>query len=243
MRAKFTAFFCSNLYNTLISSLILFNALILGLDTIDSVKIKAGELLFMLDRACIIIFTLELVLKLYTFGLGFFTGKDKGWNIFDFIIILVSVFESMGLSVFRVFRVFRVLRLLSSLPRLRFVTEAMLHTMPSLFSVGLILFVFYYVYALLCVNLFKEVFPQWFGHLGRSFYTLFQIMTLEGWSDGIVRPILEVYPYAWVIFISFILIVSFVVLNLVIGVVVESINEMKEQERILKSKKGEKNGK
>lgn len=186
-------------------------------------------LLDIVDKTCLAIFSIELILRLFAFRLGFFINEEKTWNIFDFVIVLMSIFESAGLNIFRIFRVFRALRLISSLPQLRLITEAILHTLPSLFGVGLILSVFYYVYAVLCVNLFGKDFPEWFGHLGRSLYTLFQIMTLESWSNGIVRPVLELYPYAWIVFISFILIVSFVVLNLIIGVVVESIAEMKKK--------------
>lgn len=128
----------------------------------------------------------------------------------------------------RALRVFRALRLLSVLPQMRLVTEAMLHTLPSLFGVAILLFIFYYVYAVLCVNLFSAEFPELFGTLSQSFMTLFQLMIMDDFGN-IVRPIINKFAYAWVVFVSFVLIVGFVVLNLVVGIIVESINEIKEQ--------------
>lgn len=144
----------------------------------------------------------------------------------------ISLLATSNFSVLRAFRVLRALKVLSAIPTMRIVLASLLNTLPSLGSIGFLLMVFYYVYGVLCVNLFGEKFPQWFGTLGKSFYTLFQIMTLESWSMGIVRPVMEVYPYAWIVFISFILIASFGVLNLIIGVIVESIAEMKARKNI-----------
>lgn len=158
-------------------------------------------------------------------------GKDRGWNIFDFIIVTISLFGTSGSSVLRALRVFRALRLLSVLPQMRLVTEAMLHTLPSLFGVAILLFIFYYVYAVLCVNLFGTEFPQLFGSLSQSFMTLFQLMIMDDFGN-IVRPIVERFTYAWAVFVSFVLIVGFVVLNLVVGIIVESINEIKEKKEL-----------
>lgn len=220
-------------WGAFITAVILVNSIVLGLDTSAFIKAHAGWLLSLIDRICVFIFTAEIILRLLAYHYKFFIGKDWGWNVFDFLIVALSLLESSGLSILRAFRVFRALRLLSVLPSMRLISAAMLRALPSMASICVLLLIFYYVYGVMCVSLFGARFPQWFGDLGASFYTLFQIMTLEGWSDGIVRPVMAVYPYAWVVFVSFILIVSFVVLNLVIGVVVESIAELKEQ-----SKKG-----
>lgn len=152
--------------------------------------------------------------------------KISEWNLFDFIIVGLSLFASAGISVLRALRIFRAMRLLSVLPQMRLITEAMLHTLPSLFGVAILLFIFYYVYAVLCVNLFGADFPQYFGSLGTSFFTLFRLMIMDDFGN-IVRPIIDRYAYAWVVFVSFVLIVGFVVLNLVVGIIVESISEIK----------------
>ena len=214
-----------------ITIVILLNSIVLGLDTSAFIKAHFGAILSLIDRICLYIFTAEITLRILAYHYKFFTNKDWGWNIFDFSIVALSLLESSGLSILRAFRVFRALRLLSVLPSMRLISAAMLRAMPSMASICVLLLIFYYVYGVMCVSLFGAQFPQWFGDLGASFYTLFQIMTLEGWSDAIVRPIMDVYPYSWIVFISFILIVSFVVLNLVIGVVVESIAELKQQNK------------
>lgn len=221
-------FFRSRVYQIAISAVIIINAIVLGCECSSAIKASAHHLLVAVDNVCLAIFTLELLLKIYAFGFAFFTGKDKGWNLFDFIIVGLSLFASAGISVLRALRIFRAMRLLSVLPQMRLITEAMLHTLPSLFGIAILLFIFYYVYAVLCVNLFGADFPQYFGGLGTSFFTLFRLMIMDDFGN-IVRPIIDRYAYAWVIFVSFVLIVGFVVLNLVVGIIVESISEIKER--------------
>ncbi len=227
-RQNLQAFFSSKFYHAFISAVILLNCLVLGLDTSEFIKASGAKWLEIIDKACLAVFVVELGLKIYAFKLAFFTGKDRGWNAFDFIIVAVSLLGASGSSVLRALRVFRALRLLSVLPQMRLVTEAMLHTLPSLLGVGVLLFIFYYVYAVLCVNLFGTEFPQHFGSLGASFGTLFQLMIMDDFGN-LVRPMAEKFAYAWVVFVSFVLIVGFVVLNLVVGIIVESINEIKER--------------
>ena len=109
---------------------------------------------------------------------------------------------------------------------MRVVVDAVLKTIPAMLSISALLSIFYYVYGVLCVEFFGEKFPEWFGTLPRALYTLFQIMTLESWSMGIVRPVMEVYPYAWIVFVSYIVIVGMIALNLIVGVIVNSLNEI-----------------
>lgn len=225
---KLQNFFTSKLYHLSISIIILINCLVLGAETTHLSEGEYKNTLKFIDELCLIIFTIELALRIVAFKFSFFTGKEKGWNLFDFIIVAISLFGTSGSSVLRALRVFRALRLLSVLPQMRLVTEAMLHTLPSLFGVAVLLFIFYYVYAVLCVNLFGAEFPQLFGSLSQSFMTLFQLMIMDDFGN-IVRPIVERFAYAWVVFVSFVLIVGFVVLNLVVGIIVESINEIKEK--------------
>lgn len=228
IRLKLQNFFTSKLYHLSISIIILINCLVLGAETTHLSEGEYKNTLKFIDELCLIIFTIELALRIVAFKFSFFTGKEKGWNLFDFIIVAISLFGTSGSSVLRALRVFRALRLLSVLPQMRLVTEAMLHTLPSLFGVAVLLFIFYYVYAVLCVNLFGAEFPQLFGSLSQSFMTLFQLMIMDDFGN-IVRPIVERFAYAWVVFVSFVLIVGFVVLNLVVGIIVESINEIKEK--------------
>ncbi len=228
MRANLQNFFVSKPYHIGISVVIVLNCLVLGLDTSEGVRNACGAWLRAVDSACLGIFVAELLLKIYAFKFAFFTGKDRGWNAFDFIIVAASLLANTALSVLRALRVFRALRLLSVLPQMRLVVEAMLHTLPSLFGVAILLFIFYFVYGVACVNLFGAAFPELFGSLAQSFLTLFQIMIMDDFGN-LVRPIIERFAWAWAVFVSFVLIVGFVVLNLVVGIIVESINEIKER--------------
>lgn len=217
----------SNKFNVFIIFVIIFNAVILGVDTMklpQDMQLIVG----MSDDICLYIFIVELTLKIYVYRLDFF---KNGWNVFDFIIVALSLFPSGGnLAIFRAFRIIRVLRLLSAIPKMKMVASALINSLSGMFGVGVLLAIFFYIYAVISTKLFGESFPEYFGNMGKSLYSLFQIMTLESWSNGIVRPILKLYPYAWIVFVSFILIVSFVVLNMAIGIVVDSINEVQEEE-------------
>lgn len=213
-------------FQNCIIAVIVFNAVILGIDTIDMAP-QFKQILHILDAACLVIYVAEIILKLSVYKLYFF---KNGWNIFDFIIVALCLVPNIeNLAILRAFRVLRVLRLLSMFPRMRLVANALLNSIAPMFSIGFLLFIFFYVYGILCFNLFGERFPEFFGSLGSSLYSLFQIMTLESWSMGIARPVIAVFPYAWIVFVSFILIVSFIVLNLAIGIIVNSISKLSRE--------------
>jgi voltage-gated sodium channel len=127
-------------------------------------------------------------------------------------------------------RVLRVLRILTIVPSMRRVVGALLSAIPGLGSIALVLLLLYYVFAVIATNLFATAYPEWFGHLGRSLYTLFQIMTLESWSMGIARPVMENFPYAWAFFVPFILIATFTMLNLFVAIIVSAMQSYEERE-------------
>jgi len=207
---------------------ILFNALILGLETSKSVMNAAGGLIILLDKICLSIFVAEIAAKLYARRVAFV--KD-GWNVFDFLIVGISLFPAgQGLAVLRALRILRLLRVVSVAPTMRRVVEGFLTALPGMGSVFLLTGVIFYIASVMATKLFSEAFPQWFGTLGESAYTLFQIMTLESWSMGIVRPVLEVYPYAWLFFVPFILVTTFAVVNLVVGLIVNSMQDAHAEE-------------
>ena len=211
-----------------IIAVIVFNAIILGLETSDTVMATAGPLILALDTACLSIFVAELLAKLYARGRDFFRN---GWNIFDAIIIGMALLpSSAGLSVLRALRILRVLRLMAVAPRLRRVVEGFLSALPGMASVFALMALIFYVGAVISTKLFGDSFPDWFGNLGYSAYSLFQIMTLESWSMGIVRPVMEVYPYAWAFFVPFIMITTFAVVNLVVGLIVNSMQDAHAEE-------------
>lgn len=206
---------------------ILVNAVTLGLETSPQVMARIGPLLIAVDRICLGIFVVELALRLYALRSAFFRS---GWNIFDFVIVGISLVPAgEGTSVLRALRVLRVLRVVSVIPSLRRVVDGLGRALPGMGSVLLLSMIIFYIAAVMATKLFGASFPQFFGSLSVTAFTLFQIMTLEGWSGEIVRPVMEVYPYAWAFFVPFILITTFAVLNLIVGLVVNSMQEAAEE--------------
>lgn len=206
---------------TFIMVLILINAVTLGLETNAGVMQRWGDILHVVDRAILTVFVVELALRLVAHGLRFF--RDP-WSIFDFLVVGIALVPAAGpFSVLRALRVLRVLRLITMLPNMRRVVAGLLSAIPGLASVFGIIAIIFYVAAVIATKLFGATFPDWFGTIGLSAYTLFQVMTLESWSMGIVRPVMEVFPYAWLFFILFILISTFTMLNLFIAVIVNAI--------------------
>ncbi|MFP4449554.1 MAG: ion transporter [Rhodosalinus sp.] len=216
-----------------IIAVIVVNAVVLGLETSDTAMAAAGPLLIAIDRACLAIFTIEIALKLVAHGGRFFRS---GWNVFDFVIVGIALVPaSEGLSVLRALRILRVLRVISVAPRLRRVVEGFVRAIPGMGSVFLLMTLVFYIGAVMATKLFGDAFPQWFGSLGDSAYSLFQIMTLESWSMGIVRPVMEVYPYAWAFFVPFILVTTFAVVNLLVGLIVNSMQDAHHEEEGLRT--------
>ena len=211
-----------------ITGVIVFNAAILGLETSRTVMAVAGPLILLLDALCLSIFVIEIGLKLFARGPRFF--RD-GWNIFDFAVVGIALMPAtQGLSVLRALRILRLLRIVSVTPRLRRVVEGFLSALPGMASVFLLMGIIFYIFAVMATKLFAAAFPDWFGDLGNSAYSLFQIMTLESWSMGIVRPVMEVFPQAWLFFVPFILVTTFAVMNLVVGLIVNSMQEAHQEE-------------
>jgi len=212
----------------IIIALIVLNAITLGMETSPTLMAQFGDVLLLLDRLILSVFVVEIGIKLTAFGWRFFRNP---WNVFDFIIVGIALVPASGpLAVLRALRVLRVLRLISMMPRLRLVVEALLLAVPGILSIAGLMLLLYYVAAVMVTGLFGAQFPEWFGNIGASMYTLFQIMTLESWSMGIVRPVMEAYPYAWLFFIPFILIATFTMLNLFIAIIVNTMQTMHDVE-------------
>ena len=189
---------------------------------------RCGALLHWLDMAALVIFIVELAAKFVALGRRFF--RD-GWNIFDFLVVAVALLPNAGaLSVLRSLRVLRVLRLINRMPQLRRIADAILQAVPGIGAIAGLMGILFYVGAVMATTLFGERFPEWFGSLGKSLYTLFQVMTLESWSMGIVRPVMEAYPNAWLFFVPFILVSAFVMLNLFVAVIVDTMSNLHSAE-------------
>jgi len=211
------------LFTRSIMLVILVNAGILGLETSKTVMGEIGPVLLALDKIALAIFVIELILKMAAYRLKFFT---RPWCVFDFVIVTVTLIPaSEGFSALRAMRILRALRLMSVVPSMRRVVGALLAAVPGMGSVAALLALVFYVFSVMATKMFGEAFPDWFGSLGASFYSLFQIMTLESWSMGIVRPVMDIYPFAWAFFVPFILCTTFAVLNLFIAIIVNAMHE------------------
>jgi voltage-gated sodium channel len=222
-RQNIAAFLDQSLVRNGIIAVIVFNAVLLGLETSKPIMAAAGQVILMLDKICLSIFVAELVLKFYAHRLAFF---KSGWNVFDFLIVGISLVPgAQTFSVLRALRILRLLRVISVSPSLRRVVEGFIKALPGMGSVFLLMGMIFYIGAVMATKLFQNSFPDWFGDLGNSAYTLFQIMTLESWSMGIVRPVMETYPYAWLFFVPFIMVTTFAVVNLLVGLIVNSMQD------------------
>jgi voltage-gated sodium channel len=207
-----------------VTAVIVLNAVVLGLQTDPDASSGLAQWLWMIDAACLAVFVVEIVLKLVAYR-GLFWRS--GWNVFDFLVVGVALIPGGGpWAVLRALRVLRVLRLLTVVPQLRRVVAAFFHSIPGLAGVVAIMSIFFYTAGVLATNLFGATHPEWFGTLGRSLYTLFQIMTLESWSMGIVRPTMQTHPWAWAFFVPFIVVATFTILNLFIGIIVSTMQEL-----------------
>ena len=210
----------------IITFVIILNAAVLGVLTDRS--LSAEEIVFLeaIDKACLVIFTIELVAKLLVYRRDFWSD---GWNIFDFVIVLSSiVFISSSISVIRAFRIFRLLKALAEFPELQILVSSMLKAIPSMTWALLLLFIVFYIFAVFGSTMYGDTFPELFGDIGGSMFTLFQVMTFESWATAVARPIMAMYPYAWVYFLVFILLTAITLLNVMVGIVVEAVGTISE---------------
>lgn len=211
-----------------ILALIILNAITLGLETSPWVMARIGSVLQVLDAVVLAVFVVEVAARILVHRASFF--RDP-WSLFDFAVVAIALVPAAGpFSVLRALRILRVLRMITLVPSLRRVVGALISALPGMGSISLLLGLIFYVASVMATKLFGGDFPQWFGSIPASAYSLFQIMTLESWSMGIVRPVMEVYPYAWLFFVPFILCTTFTMLNLFIGIVVNAMQGEHEEE-------------
>ena len=218
----------SKKFQNFIMGLIILNGITMGFETSKSLALEYGSFFTLFNTFVVTVFTIEIILRISVYKTSFF--KDP-WSLFDFVIVAISLVPAgAGFGIFRVLRVLRLFRLITVVPQMRKIIVALISVIPGIGSIAALLTLFFYIFSIMSTQLFGEKFPEWFGTLGESFYTLFQIMTLESWSMGIVRPIMEVYPLAWVFFVPFIFLSTFIIVNLIIAIVVDAMNEMNTNE-------------
>lgn len=228
LKHRIEAFWALKSVQNVVIALILINAVLLGMETSPRIMASWGKLITTLDHAILTVFVVEIASLLFARGWRFF--KDP-WSVFDFVVVGIALIPASGpFAVLRSLRVLRVLRLISKIPSIRKVVGALLGALPGMASVFGLVMILFYVNAVIATKLFGQDFPELFGNLGLTFFTLFQVMTLEAWAGGVARPVMEIYPYAWIFFILFILTATFTVLNLFVAVIVNSLNAIHGQE-------------
>jgi len=239
----------SILFQRVVISAILASAILIGLETSPKIMEKWGSSFKIIDRFLVLLFVIEIGLKLASHGRAIWRFFGEPWNVFDFLVVAACLLPSSPqyLVVLRLFRVLRVLRLVTTVPKLQLLVGALFKSIPSMGYVIVLLSVHFYIYAVLGTFLFGVNDPWHFGSLGKSALTLFQVVTLEGWVEIMVTQIKgcvavagdltsthcdgsETFPrIAPLYFVSFIVLGTMIILNLFIGVVVNSMNEMQEE--------------
>jgi voltage-gated sodium channel len=217
-------------FEYLIIALILLNALILGLETVPELKQQFGTLLSLASTLILALFILEVIIKLIAVAPQFGKYFGNGWNLFDFSIVVLSLIplSSEYAMIARLFRLLRVLRLISTIPQLRLIVSTLIRSIPGMAHVMILLLLLFYVYAITGYHLFHQAIPEHWGTLGKSLLTLFTISTLEGWAD-LLKACMEVTPFAWIYFISFIILSTFIIINLFIAIVLDNMEKAKHE--------------
>ncbi len=252
-------------YELFMFIVIIVNTIGLGLETSKNISEQFKTVLFYVDQVCLFLFIIELIFKIIVYNKTFFGEKKDNksihvnwWNISDLIIVLVSVFSTIpSFSVFRVFRLFRSFKaikavksltavksfkIVNEIKSLRTTFKGFLKAIPGIIATFVFLAIFAYVYAIIGTNIFCEVFPQYFGSLGTSILTLCQVTTFDSWFSEITRPITQVFPWAWVYFISYAFIAASVIMNVIVGIIVDCMGKEREhqkEEELQKQKKNE----
>lgn len=218
------------IFGHIIIGLILFNALILGLETDAGLVEKHGKWFELIHHFILAAFIIEALLKMAAVAPRLQLYFSDGWNLFDFSVIVFSLLPATGelAMIARLARLLRVLRLISTIPELRLIVATLMRSIPSMGNIMLLMSIIFYIYAIAGFHLFHVIDPQHWGTLGRSLLSLFRIVTLEDWTD-LMYTALETYPLAWVYFVSFVIMGTFVIINLFIAVVLDNLAQAKEE--------------
>lgn len=218
------------LFEYFIITLILVNAVILGLETDQSINQNYGQWLTLGNQVILGFFVLEALIKITSVAPEFKKYFGNGWHLFDFTIVVLSLIPlaSDYAMVARLLRLLRVLRLVSNIPQLRLIVTTLLHSIPSMGHVMILMFMLFYIYAITGYHLFHEAIPESWGTLGKALLTLATVATLEGWADHMDKCML-VTPYAWIYFITFIILATFIIINLFIAIVLDNMEKAKQE--------------
>lgn len=223
---KLEDFFHGNFMHWVITLLVLVNGVVLGMKTEQEIMVHYGELLQMIDLSILIVLVAEILLRLLSLGKRFFL---RAWNVFDFCIISVSLYAHfMHFELLEAVRVLLILRLIELLPHMKHVVDAIWRALMGLLNSIILLFIIFYMFAVAGTHLFGEISPAEFGNVGRTMFTLFQLMAFDELGN-VIRPIMAVKEYAWSFFVLFLTATSFSFLNLFIGIIVNAMQEAAEE--------------
>lgn len=230
MIKKIRQFTESSAFQGFIVGIILLNAVIIGAETYPYMADNYGTLLYNLDHLCLWVFVLEIFLKMIACGKRPQDYFKSGWNVFDFIIVSAAFIPGMQsqTTILRLIRLLRVLRLLSAMPGLQIMVTALLNSIPRIAQMAMLASLLFYIYAVTGQTLFSQHDPQHWGTLHISLLSLFRMLTLEDWTD-LMYTGMELYPWAWVFFVSFVLLATFIIFNMLIGIILNSMDEAKEE--------------
>ena len=222
----------SNAFNTAIIAVIVANAVVLGLQTYPGVVDQYGDTLDILNGVFLAVFVVELILRIASYGRHPGAFFRNGWNVFDFVVISAAFVPGIRESstLLRLVRLARVVRVVRLLPDVRVLIRGVLHSLPPLLSMTLLTTLILYVYGMVGWLLFGDEIPEDWGTIGEAMLTMFVLLTLENFPAYMDRA-MDVYPWSWIFFVSFVLVAAFVVLNVLIGIVLNSMEEARELER------------
>ncbi|MDX8398156.1 MAG: ion transporter [Mariprofundaceae bacterium] len=218
------------IFEFFIIAIILISAVLIGLETSPYIMDNYAQWVHFGNQAVLTIFILEAALKIYAVAPKISEYFSKGWNIFDFTIILLALLPSTGelAMLARLARLLRVLRLISAIPELRLIVATLMRSIPSMGNIMLLMSVIFYIYAVAGQQLFHEHDPKHWENIGIAVLTLFRIVTLEDWTD-VMYIAMELNPLYWIYFVSFVILGTFVIVNLFIAVVINNLDEAKQE--------------
>lgn len=217
-------------FEKFIIGIIVANAIVIGLETSTAMLMRFSHFFELFNVVVLLIFIIEAFLKIAAEFPRIDRYFRQGWNIFDFSIVVVSLLPAVGqfATAARLVRILRVARLITAVPELRLIIGALLRSLPGMFHIVTLLGVLFYIYGVVGFYLFHTVDPEHWGNLGKALLTLFGVVTLETWVD-VMKNVLPVYPWAWVYFVSFIVVGTFMFVNLFVAVVINNLSEAKKE--------------
>ena len=230
---KFVVIQCQRLvdskyFEPIIIAIIVANSLLLGMETSKTLEERFGDQMRLGNQVALSIFIIEAIIKMVALAPRSHRYFKDGWNVFDFVVIVAALIPATGqfAIIARLARLLRALRLISAVKELRLIITALVRSIPSVGHVTMLMGIIVYIYAIMGYHFFHVDDPQNWGSLGRAFLTLFNIITLEGWTE-VMAVAMEINGYAWIYFVSFVVVGTFVVINLLIAIIINNLDEAK----------------